>query len=111
MCTTTELNAEIPQEIALKRQAREELTEHEALQLRRMHVARNRWRLALTLIRNPSLKRYRKQRLFQETEEAAADVAKDAVDVAEGGLAQDAFHVQNPVLTQYSEGDNHTILV
>jgi len=94
MCLTTELNATIPQEVVSKRQAREELTEGEALQLRRMHVAHNRWRLALTLIRNPSLKKFRKRRLYRE----AKDVELSEVGVSETVPDEGRLHVEDKAL-------------
>jgi hypothetical protein len=51
--------------------------------IRKLHVARNRWHLALTLIKNPSLRKYRKsvlykgptkaEKLLQEIEQAKKD--------------------------------------
>jgi len=60
----------------------EDEADENTLKLRRMRCARNRWTLALLLMQNPSLRKYRKHRLYvpptEDEEKDAPDCKQDA---------------------------------
>jgi len=58
----------------------EELTEEDVTALRRFYVARNRWHLALLLMQNPSLMKYRKWRLPKSLEANRTAEEEDDAD-------------------------------
>ena len=60
---------------------RDEAPDEMTLKYRRIRAARNRWSLALLLLRNPSLRQYRKHRLFVFPEKEDDEASSESLDI------------------------------
>lgn len=86
-----------------------QFTEEDAAALRPFLVARNRWHLAVTLLRNPSIMKYREFRLPKSPVEEAEDLSEELGDDEKPKPVKNPLHgLQNWWESRSSQGDTES---